>query len=461
MSLTISAVRSSDPDRLTAAAHAIRQSVATVDAVISDQEALLRDLGESWSGAAGLGALDRGRSVVAAHQAVRDRLDTTQRVMSRGGGVLAELREQIMAATVQVAKFGGVLSDDGRVTSLGIGRFLSLDTATAYSAVLRNLLATFTAADTAIAAALCGERAGVQLRAEDFPVGIWDTATVLDIIRRRNETAAFLDVFGRPPNSAVDWQTAAALDPHSYANRYGRKPPSIVVGRIEPVPGQGFIKAGLFIPRGQVFNFPRSDLGDNRGFDPGFAPEDTRVSLYVDYENGLVIARQNPSVDVDGDAAVLTPAVKVQQSAGGAVRIQYEAKNAFAPSGAELFGLVVRGDIVVTPGTGGGPAAVDGVIGDYPSLEIYQSMPDGSSQTLAQDAADSGNVFGPLTELPSSHQIGTDSTAFEPFESHDPRLSGGPLFPEERMPNAHNQTDPNMPTELGPTDKVPNVVVVR
>ncbi len=68
----------------------------------------------------------------------------------------------------------------------------------------------------------------------------------------------------------------------------------MVVGRIEPVPGQGIVRMGLYIPAGEVVNFPHNDLGDDRGEDQTFDPERTRVSLYVDYENGLVIARQNP-----------------------------------------------------------------------------------------------------------------------------------------------------------------------
>ncbi|KWX65975.1 hypothetical protein ASJ79_27135 [Mycobacterium sp. NAZ190054] len=439
----------------------MQHSITAVDATIRDQQGLLRALGESWSGDAGQAALDLGRSTLAAHSAFRDRLHTTQQVLSRGGGVLSELREHILSAAVQVAKVGGVLSDDGYVTSTGIGPLLSPEVAMAYSVVLRRLLATFTAADTATAAALCGERTGIQMRAADFPGGIWHTPTVLDLTRRSNETAAFMEVFGRKPKSSADWQTAAALDPHSYAGRYEGRPPSIVVGRIEPVPGQGFIKAGLFIPRDQVFNVPRNDLGDNRGFDTGFQPEDTRVSLYVDYENGLVIARQNPSVDVEGDVAVLTPVVKVQQTPEGAVRIQYEAKNAFAPPGAEVSRHVVAGDVVVTPGIGGQPATVDGVIGNYPSLEIYQSMPDGSLHTLAQDAADSGNILGPLTELPFRHEIGNGSAAFEPFASHAPPLPGWPWYRGDIAPYIYGQIDPNTPTDLGPTDEVPNVVVVR
>ena len=174
----------------------------------------------------------------------------------------------------------------------------------------------------------------------------------------------------------------------------------------------------------------------------------------------LVIARQNPSVDVDGNVKVANPDVKVQQAPDGAVRIQYGAKNAFAPPGADLSGHVVRGDIVVTPGAGGQPASIDGVVGDYPSLEVYQEMPNGTSHTVAQDAADSGNPYGPLTELPFSHEIGSGSSAFEPLASYAPQLQGGPRYPDDTIPYVPGQIDANTPTDLGPTDKIPDVVVV-
>lgn len=37
------------------------------------------------------------------------------------------------------------------------------------------------------------------------------------------------------------------------------------------------------------------DLGNNRTADPNFDPEHTKVTTYVDYENGIVVMRQNPS----------------------------------------------------------------------------------------------------------------------------------------------------------------------
>lgn len=58
--------------------------------------------------------------------------------------------------------------------------------------------------------------------------------------RRQNEIDAFKQVFGREPTSAADWETAAALDPHSYDPKYKGVGPQIKVVKIRPVPGQGW-----------------------------------------------------------------------------------------------------------------------------------------------------------------------------------------------------------------------------
>ena len=150
-----------------------------------------------------------------------------------------------------------------------------------------------------------------------------------------------------------------------------------------------------------------------------------------------------------------------QAWSGAAVRIQYEAANGFAPPGAELSGHVVRGDIVVTPGKGSAAASVDGLIGDYPSLEAYQNVPTGHTYTLAQDAADSGNVYGPLTELPLSHEIGRGTAAFAPFGSDAPQLPGGPRYPGDTVPYIPGRVDLNAPTDLGSVERIPDVVVVK
>ncbi len=59
---------------------------------------------------------------------------------------------------------------------------------------------------------------------------------------RQNQVDAFHEVFGREPSSATDWQTAAALDPHSYDPDTDGVAPEIKVAKIEPVPGQGVVR---------------------------------------------------------------------------------------------------------------------------------------------------------------------------------------------------------------------------
>ncbi|MFI9511398.1 hypothetical protein [Nocardia sp. NPDC052566] len=266
--------------------------------------------------------------------------------------------------------------------------------------------------------------------------------------RLRTSAAAFQQVFGRPPKSAADWQTAEVLNPHSYDPKYKGQDPSIVVGRINPVPGQGVVRAGFYIPAAQVTNVPAYDLGDNRKEDPNFDPEHTRVTTYIDYENGLIVTRQNPSVTVDGDVKVDTPKVEAQQLPNGSVLVRYDAVNPFAPPGAHVTGHTVNGTLVVAPTSGnpGTPRVVaGGEIGDYPSVEVYQDNSAGKARPVLIDAADSGSQWGPLFNLPFSHEVGGGTAMYDPFRAdfNDPDWMK------------------NKPTELGGVDKPPSIVVVR
>lgn len=469
MRSTISVVRASNPEGVVDASQSLQAVIADLDGLVDDQRRQLTRLDDSWAGPTSEVATGAGRRDIAAQNVLRDRLEIIRAALSAGGRQLYALREQILATVSQASSLGGVVADDGSVLPAPAHPLMTQSVAGLYSIVLRQMLRAFDFVDEVIAAALYSQDYGAaapDVQAVDFIVGGKAPLGPPEedpggAEQRRNQIAAFREVFGRGPRTSTEWTTASALDPHSYGAKYNDVPPSIVVGRIEPVPGQGIVKTGLFIPRDEVFNVPRNDVGDNRGFDPGFSPEETRVSIYVDYETGVVIARQNPSVDVDGNVRVVTPDVKVQQALNGALRIQYDAQNAYAPPGAELTGHSVRGDIAIVPGTLGQPARVDGVIGDYPSLEIYQEVPGKPTYTLALDAADSGNMYGPLTELPFSHEIGRGTAAFEPFESHAPQLPGGPRYTGDTVPYVPGQLDPNTPTALAPPDRIPDVVVVR
>ncbi|MEB3981669.1 hypothetical protein OQ968_10370 [Mycobacterium sp. 663a-19] len=197
--------------------------------------------------------------------------------------------------------------------------------------------------------------------------------------RQQNQIDAFAKVFGRPPSSAADWETAAALDPHSYDPKNGGVPPNVVVGRIKPMPGQGVVRSNLFIPGRAVLD-PQLDwppdhdnLGDNRGFSSTAGPEASRVSIFVDYENGIIVARQNPSVDATtGQIRVGTPAISAVQQSNGSVLVKYSAADPFSPGGEGLAKAVpfdVNGTIAIEPAPAG--PRVGGTVTNFPAIEIY------------------------------------------------------------------------------------------
>jgi hypothetical protein len=275
--------------------------------------------------------------------------------------------------------------------------------------------------------------------------------------RLQNQIDAFKQVFGRPPTSATDWETAAALDPHSYDPKNGGVPPNIVVGRINPVPGQGLVRANLFIPSKSVLDPtlkwpPQFDnnAGDDRGFSAGAGPESSRVSLYVDYENGVVVARQNPSVDLTtGQVKSGTPDIKVAQRTDGSVYIGYAAADPFSPGGESLAKqtVAVKGQVVVQPG--GAAPRIGGVVSSFPALEVYGDrptvggVPSTATTTVAQMWPAIDNQWGPIRGLIGQTRVG-DQNLLSHFAEGSPGL---PLL----LPT----------TDLGPASQPPTVVVVR
>lgn len=245
--------------------------------------------------------------------------------------------------------------------------------------------------------------------------------------RRLNQVDAFREVFGRDPVSASDWTTAAALDAHTYDPKFQGVESEIRVARIEPVPGQGVVRASQWIPQPWVKSGLTSrDAGNGRGPDARFDPEDTKVTTYIDYDNGIVVMRQNPSIELGHDGslkrvAVGVPQGSVMQAPDGAVRIKYDAGNPLVPAvttdpNGPLNGhrLSVNGDLVFTPGPSG--LRVDGTRTDYPSLEVYQDLPNGTTRTVLIDPAKSGSSVGPAFNLPFHHEIGLGCFTFDQFD---------------------------------------------
>ena len=104
---------------------------------------------------------------------------------------------------------------------------------------------------------------------------------------------------------------------------------------------------------------------------PPALPDTSRVTFLIDYENGIVVARQNPSIRLD-DGAVLTgrPDISVAQESNGKVHIKFNAADPFTPVLGEttkLADISVNGDLFYQPAADGG-IRVGGTTGYYPGL---------------------------------------------------------------------------------------------
>ncbi|MDO5513277.1 hypothetical protein [Corynebacterium sp.] len=238
--------------------------------------------------------------------------------------------------------------------------------------------------------------------------------------RRLDQAAAFERATGRSPETPADWLTASMLDPTSEAEKNQGVEATVVMGRIRPVPGQGVVTMDLYIPAYSVFNSPTDyDLGDSRGPTSDAEVGNARVELIVDYESGVVVARQNPSISENGKVEVGTPDIRVQQLTNGDVSIAYDAGNPLALNEGRPTHRV-RGDIAIS--TEDGQLVIGGSRSNYPAFEAYHHANDGAVTTLVTDqAADPLGLaqFGPLVGLPFSHTLG-DPSLLRPFEDVAP-----------------------------------------
>ena len=222
----------------------------------------------------------------------------------------------------------------------------------------------------------------------------------------QTQKEAFKKVYGRDPLTANDWRMAAALDPHSYSPKYGGVPPAVVAGRFTPQPGKGIVRSNMFIPADQVQNLPKDltdiqdgrllpmNYGDNRGPSATADPESSRVSVFVDYDHGVVVVRQNPTVNVDGQrggAAADVPDVHVVQAPDGRLTIDYNANDAYENPIGTAAGVTVNGRVTLSPQPDGS-VALGGNTTIYPSMETYQYRNDSVPVQLQWDPAEASRV---------------------------------------------------------------------
>ena len=170
---------------------------------------------------------------------------------------------------------------------------------------------------------------------------------------------------------------------------------------------------------------PNRDFGNNRGADPHFDPENTKVTTYIDYDNGIVVMRQNPSVEETPDGApgrvmVGDPQGSVMQAPDGSVRVKYDAGNPFAPGFVRdpqgLFAgheETVNGDLTFTPSWRGASGW------NANRLPVHGDL-SGPAGRRYPHRADRPGTVGQFTGRPriflSTTTSGSGGKAFEPFD---------------------------------------------
>ena len=427
MAVSLAVVEASQPEGLSDAALELGDRISRLDQVMAGEHRALSDLRAGWEGAAAGSAFTRAGRDLAGQRLLRDKLGALQSVLAAGGSQLASVRAAVLSVVSGLRSRGWQVTDAGTAIAPPSPAILRTFEA-AFTAVIQRLLAIFTHVDQSTAAAINAVRAAhgptnsVGSEAVsygfgpggDLPLSPQHGNPEPEHNRRQNQIDAFREATGRDPASQNDWRTAAMLDPHNYSDKNAGVQSNVVVGRIDPVDGQGAVQTNLFIPGEEAWypditgGISGHNLGDNRGFNPNAGPEDSRVVLYVDYDNGLVIARQNPSVDTgSGEVKVGTPQINVSQNPNGSVKIDYKAVDPFSPGGEEIAlasPWTVNGELVIKP-TADGPIA-GGIVSSFPAIEIYNHGVDGTHE-IAKIMPENISQFGPLAGLPFSQNIGT------------------------------------------------------
>ncbi|MBN9620514.1 MAG: hypothetical protein J0H43_12420, partial [Actinobacteria bacterium] len=129
-------------------------------------------------------------------------------------------------------------------------------------------------------------------------------------------------------------------DPSYGSQRYGGVQAKVTTRTFTPI-GGGIIRIGLFIPTASV----DGDRGDNRTFETNFDPSNTRVTIYIDLDTGIAVARQNPSC-IAGTNSCKVHSINsfyVTQLKDGTLDISYDAANAEHYTSATLSGTTVSG----------------------------------------------------------------------------------------------------------------------
>ena len=116
MTVSVSTVRDSQPDRLVEAADAMGRRYATLKTIAAGERETLSFLSGRWSGDAAQAALDAGLKDVAHQDRIAMRLGHLESALRNGGLQLGALRQGLLDLVASTERFGFSVADDGTVT---------------------------------------------------------------------------------------------------------------------------------------------------------------------------------------------------------------------------------------------------------------------------------------------------------------------------------------------------------
>lgn len=148
MATSISAVEASQPERLVSAATEVGAQATQLDNLITTQRASVNKLRDGWSGSAADEAIARGEQNLALQEALRDKLQTLQRVLSSGGGQLDSARSALLDMVGQLRGQGWQISDDGIATPPSYLSEAFRSYPQAYTLLIQKLLKTYDRIDS-------------------------------------------------------------------------------------------------------------------------------------------------------------------------------------------------------------------------------------------------------------------------------------------------------------------------
>lgn len=159
LSVTVSTVEASRPDRLLTAAADLGGRIAALDSAMTTQRQALATMRSWWQGQAARAAILKAEQNLDRQEELRARLSALQQVLRSGGTQLSFTRTGLLSVVEMLRAVGWQVADDGTATPPPAPPILRL-LAPAWTALLQKLLAVFADIDAQTAAGVTAALGG-------------------------------------------------------------------------------------------------------------------------------------------------------------------------------------------------------------------------------------------------------------------------------------------------------------